>query len=120
MSIAELATPSNSVQLDVHRMKGLSKLTGLIVRRPPGPGEAVMFEPCASVHTFWMKEPIDVVFCDRDGTVRGVRKLPPWRVAVNYGAHFTLELRAGEAAQLGIRRGMRCLVNELDGGEGEA
>lgn len=120
MSIAESLARSNTVQLDVHHLKGLAKLTGLIVRRLPEAGEAVMFAPCASVHSFWMRRAIDVVFCDRDGTVRSTRTLEPWRVAFNCGAHSVLELRAGEARRLGIRPGVQIRTDRAGADAGES
>ncbi len=37
--------------------------------------------PCKQVHTFFMKFPIDVVYCDKHGTVLEIhRRVEPWRI----------------------------------------
>lgn len=84
------------------------RLRGLLGRRPLAPDEALLIEPCASVHTFGMGYPIDLAFLDREGRVlRIVRELKPLRVAVRPGARATLEMAAGAAAGLGLRAGDR-------------
>lgn len=84
----------------------LARLRGLLFRPPPGPGEGLLLVPCASVHTAFMRTPIDVVFLDRTGRIRRiVPRLAPWRAAASVGAYQTLELAAGEAARLGLQAG---------------
>jgi len=77
------------------------RLFGLIGRRSLPPDYAMLFPDCDSVHTAWMRMPIDVVFLDADGAVLEVRRaLPPWRVARCRGAAAVLECRAGAADAL--------------------
>lgn len=84
------------------------RLRGLLGRGPLAKDEALLIEPCASVHTFGMGYPIDLAFLDRDGRVlRIVRELKPRRVAARPGARATLEMAAGAAAGLGLRAGDR-------------
>ena len=72
---------------------------------------------CAAVHTFGMRVPIDVVFCDADGRVTSVRSaLDPWRIATDRSACCTWEMRAGFAAGLGLRRGVRLRALERSRG----
>jgi uncharacterized membrane protein (UPF0127 family) len=80
---------------------------GLLGRPPLRPGEALVIEPGAQVHTIGMGYEIDVVFCDRGWTVlHVVHALPPWRITRWVrGARYAIELPAGAAAQ--VRRGMR-------------
>jgi uncharacterized protein len=86
----------------------LPRMRGLLGRRGLASGEGLMLKPAPSVHTFFMRFPIDAVFLDRDGSVLKVRShLRPWRVAGARGAHATLELAAGEAARRGIDQGVR-------------
>lgn len=64
-----------------------------------------MIEPARQVHTFGMRHPIDVCFCDRSWRVLHVvpalrpRRLTRW-VA---GARYAMEMRAGELGD--VRRG---------------
>ena len=50
------------------------------------------FPRCSSVHTCFMRSPIDVAFIDRDGRVLSVcQGAPPWRVRTCRGAASVLE-----------------------------
>jgi len=84
------------------------RLRGLLGRAPLAPDEALLIEPCSSVHTFGMGYPIDLAFLDRDGRVlRVVERVKPLRVAARPGARQTLEMAAGAAQALGLRAGDR-------------
>lgn len=51
---------------------------------------------CNSVHTFWMKYPIAVLFLDKNGHVlKKCASLPPRRLAGCSKAKFALEVAAG-------------------------
>jgi hypothetical protein len=78
-------------------------MRGLLGSPPPAPGHALLITPCASVHTAFMRYPIDVVFVDRHGRIlKVVETLPPWRAAACWRARHTLELAAGEARRVGL------------------
>jgi len=82
------------------RMRGLLGRTGL------EPGSGMLIDSAPSVHMFFMRFPIDVVFLDRDWKVLSVRhELRPWRVAGTRRAVAALELPAGAAAAAGIEEG---------------
>ena len=82
------------------RLKGLLGRDGLEV------GEGLLLRPAASVHTCFMRFPIDVVFLDRELVVLGIADgLQPWRAAGKRGAKAALELSAGEAARRGLAVG---------------
>lgn len=93
--------------LAVRRADGFfSRLRGLLFAPALKPGEGLLLVPCASVHTAFLRIPIDVVFLDRRGVIRRiVPRLAPWRAAVYIGAWQALELAAGEAARLGLQAG---------------
>ena len=79
---------------------------GLLGRDGLEPAEGMLIDRAGSVHMFFMRFPIDVVFLDRDWQVVGVRHgLRPWRVAGARGAVAALELPAGTAAATGIEVG---------------
>lgn len=72
------------------RNKGLLGCSGL----PPGGG--LWITPCQSVHTFFMKFPLDLVYIDRHKRVKKVRRnVPAWRLSACLTAHSILELPAG-------------------------
>ena len=69
---------------------------GLLGRDALDLSAGMMLAPCVSVHTAFMRFPIDVVFVDREGVVRKiVRDLKPWRIAASPRAYAAIELAAG-------------------------
>jgi uncharacterized membrane protein (UPF0127 family) len=83
-----------------------TRLRGLLGRDALPTGEGLLLRPAGSIHTAFMRFPIDVVFLDRDlHVLRVVTELEPWRVASRRRARAVLELAAGEAERRGIRAG---------------
>src|SRR3954467_15710923 len=84
----------------------LSRLRGLLGRSELPPGEGLLLRPSPSIHTWFMRFPIDALFLDRDLRVLAVRpEVRPWRMAGQRGARAVLELSAGEALRRDIRPG---------------
>ena len=74
------------------------RMRGLLGRARLEPGEGMLFRPAGSIHMFFMRFPIDAVFCTADLEVIDVeRDLAPWRVAGRKGAKVVIELAAGAA-----------------------
>jgi uncharacterized membrane protein (UPF0127 family) len=71
------------------------------------PGEALVLEPCSSIHTAFMRFPIDVVYTNREGQVVKVRPaVKPFRVsAVARGGYATIELPSGTVEKTGTLPG---------------
>ena len=92
------------------RMRGLLGTSGL------EPGAGLVIVPCNSVHMFWMRYPLDVVFASASGEVVGVEEnLKPWRMSrVYWGARYAIELPVGVIAATGT-----CPGDDLDLGEDE-
>ncbi len=83
-----------------------SRALGLLVGKPLEANEALLIEPCSSIHTFGMRYAIDVVFLRRDRRiVRIFSNVGPGRVRWAFGAHAALELRAGAAARYQLKVG---------------
>jgi uncharacterized membrane protein (UPF0127 family) len=81
-------------------------MRGLLGRDGLDPGGGMLIDSAPSVHMFFMRFPIDVVFLDRDWKVVGIRhSLRPWRVASARRAVAALELPAGTAAEVGLAEG---------------
>jgi uncharacterized membrane protein (UPF0127 family) len=87
--------------------RGLATRTkGLLGRRSLPVGEGLGFRE-KSIHMFFMRMSLDIVFCDADmRVVRIVHNLSPWRVAGCRRARYVLEVGPGEAARLGLHEGM--------------
>jgi hypothetical protein len=85
-----LATRLETAHTSATRRKGLLGREGLL------PGEGLWIAPCESVHTFFMRFPIDLVYLDGKNRIRKVRSaVGPWRLSACFSAHSILELPAG-------------------------
>jgi uncharacterized protein len=90
------------------------RMRGLLGRDGLDPDGGMLIDRAGSVHMFFMRFPIDVVFLARDRTVVGVRhSLAPWRVAGARRAVASLELPAGRAAEVGVEEGHRLVFEDL-------
>ena len=89
------------------------RTVGLMGRRTLPEATGLLITPCSSVHTCFMRFPIDVVYLDRDQrVVKVVPALKPWRMSLGgRRAKATLELAAGEAARLGLEPGARLRIS---------
>jgi uncharacterized protein len=89
----------------------LTRMRGLLGRRELAPDEGILLRPAGSVHTAFMRFPIDVVFLDRDLAVLGCEEnVVPWRLAGRRKARAVLELAAHEAARRGLEPGTQLVV----------
>jgi len=87
-----------------------SRFKGLMLRRSFPQGEGLLIRPSSSIHTAFMRFPIDVVFVDKsNNVVKVVPELKPFRVAFGAG-HSVLELPAGAAAAAQIEKGDRLVL----------
>jgi len=90
-----------------------ARMRGLLGRADLPAGEGILLRPAASVHTWFMRFPIDVVFLDRELRVtKVVSRLRPWRIASGRGARAVLELSAGECERRGVTAGQRLSLAE--------
>jgi uncharacterized protein len=88
--------------------------TGLLKHKALAAGEGLWIVPCESVHTFFMKFPIDLVYLGKDRKVYKVRHtVKPWRMSACLRAHSILELPAGAAEKTGTRAGDELQVETL-------
>jgi len=90
-----------------------TRLRGLLGRSGLAADEGMLFPATGSIHTMFMRFPIDVVFLDAELQVLSVRTaVPAWRAAGQRGAKATLELAAGAAARSNIAPGDRLVRAE--------
>jgi len=76
------------------------RFVGLMGQRDLPFGRGLHILPCNSIHTFFMRIPIDVLFLDETRRiVKAIAALPPWRAtSVYFKAKSVLELPAGTLA----------------------
>ncbi|MBX5482277.1 MAG: DUF192 domain-containing protein [Myxococcaceae bacterium] len=91
------------------------RLVGLMGRRTLPFGEGLHIVPCNSIHTFFMRLPIDVAFLDAERRiVKLMAALPPWRAtSIYFRAKSVLELPAGVFAGSGTMEGDELVFEEL-------
>ena len=91
----------------------LERMRGLLGRDSLPPGGGMMIERCSSIHTLFMRFPIDVIFTASDLTVRkALRHVKPWRLAAALGADTVLELPAGTLARTCVAPGDRLRIED--------
>ncbi|MCX5709650.1 MAG: DUF192 domain-containing protein [Candidatus Omnitrophica bacterium] len=75
----------------------LARVKGLLGRKEFPAGEALILRPCNSIHTFFMRFPIDLLFMDKNNYVVGVvPALKPARLSkVFLRAACVIELPVG-------------------------
>lgn len=101
-------TRGNTVCVGEIADRPMSRMRGLIGRRGLPAGEGLLLRPAPSIHTAFMRFPVDALFLDRELRVlRVVERLRPWRMASKRGARAVLEIAAGESARRGVRVGDR-------------
>ena len=73
------------------------RMKGLLARKGLKPEEALVLKPCKSIHTFFMRFPIDVVFVGQDNRIiKAIQGLAPWRLTgIYFLAQYCIELPIG-------------------------
>ena len=74
-----------------------ARMKGLLGVRDFPQGEALVITHCQSIHMFFMKFPIDVIFCDRQNKVVGLcERLKPFYLSpIFFKASYAIELPSG-------------------------
>jgi len=108
LKIAVRNLTRNTVLADAAEVADTSekRRTGLLKHDHLDPGQGLWIVPCESVHSFFMKFAIDLIYLDRNKKVRKVRhRMVPWRLSACLTAHSILELPAGVVAASGTQKG---------------
>ena len=84
-----------------------SRLLGLLPRANLSEQEALWIRPCNSVHTFFMRFSIDVLFLNKENEILHiVSALKPWRATkIFFSAASVMELPAGWSERIGLKKG---------------
>ena len=88
------------------------RLVGLMGAAGLAAGQGLLILPCNSIHTHFMRSPIDVLYVSRELEVVYVdHAMKPWRFGrIHRGARFVVELPAGTAVTTGAQAGDRLAV----------
>ncbi len=82
-----------------------ARLRGLMGSKRMAPGEGLIITSCKSVHTHFMRFPIDVLYVNEAKEVVGIdQNLSPWRFGrFHRGVRFVIELPAGTVRATGTQ-----------------
>ena len=92
------ATRGTTIAAEAVRAQSfLARGRGLMMAPPLPAGGGLVLDPCNSIHMFFMRYPLDVLFVDKDGVVVFMyTEIKPWRVGrIVRGAKLAVELPAG-------------------------
>jgi len=85
----------------------LARGRGLMLAPPLPEGGGLVIDPCNSIHMFFMRYPLDVLFLDdQNRVVFMYRGIKPWRMGrIVKGAKVAVELPAGTIESSGTQVG---------------
>jgi uncharacterized protein len=88
-----------------------SRSKGLLGRSGLGEQEGLWIQPTSSIHMWFMRFPIDVIWAAEDGRViKLVEHIKPWRMSFCRGAKVALELPVGAIARSGVQVGDHLVI----------
>ncbi|MCX5711208.1 MAG: DUF192 domain-containing protein [Candidatus Omnitrophica bacterium] len=75
----------------------LKRAKGLLGRKGMGKSEALVLKPCNSVHSFFMRFAIDLLFIDKNSrVVRIIKEFKPFRISpICFRAAYVIEFPSG-------------------------
>jgi hypothetical protein len=96
-----------------------TRARGLLGRKSLAEDAGLLIKPCTSVHTFFMRFTIDVVYLDADHRVIKALTMKPFRMSMGgKGTKQTLEMAPGGIVRTGVAPGVQLQVSEAAPVEG--
>lgn len=85
----------------------VTRTIGLISKKEILEGEGMVIKPCCSIHTFFMRFDIDVLFVNKKNEVVAVyENVKPNRVLpIHFNSEYVIELPAGGVSSKNIQKG---------------
>jgi uncharacterized protein len=96
----------------------VSRGRGLMMEASLPPDTGLLIDPCSSIHMFFMRFALDVLYVDReDRIVRAQRSIKPWRVGPVFtrGAKYVIELPVGTIELSGSTVGDQLRIADRSG-----
>ena len=92
------------------------RFVGLMGKKGLGIEEGLYLDKCSSVHMFFMRFPLDIIFLDKNSSVVKVYEgLKPWRVTkIVNKAKSVVELPKNTIQQKGIEVGAKLFLKDLN------
>ena len=109
-------TTRNKVIADKAARAGsfLARGRGLMLSPPLPAGGGLVIDPCNSIHMFFMRYPLDILFLNKDGKVVFMYKgIKPWRMGrIVRGAKMAVELPEGSIEATGTQIGDQVSIDQ--------
>ncbi|HEY4685925.1 MAG TPA: DUF192 domain-containing protein [Dehalococcoidia bacterium] len=85
----------------------VNRVKGLLGRECLEDGQGLFFEHCSSLHTFFMRFPVDIIYVDKSGKVlKAAADVKPFKlVAAPLRAYYAIELPLGAIRRSNTRVG---------------
>jgi len=81
-----------------------SRLIGFMFRKNIDKDEAIIFYKAPSMHTFFMRVPIDIVFLDKNMKVIKTKTVRPYRIIFCKNSFVTIELKENKIIEIPIEK----------------
>lgn len=87
------------------------RAVGLLFSKELTKGALILY-PCKSIHMFFMRFPIDVVFLNNEKViVQYIEHLKPWKVSpIVKESYYVLELPVGSIKKYHLRKGIKLRI----------
>lgn len=83
-----------------------SRLMGLMFKKSMDAESALVFYRAVSIHTFFMRFPIDVLFLDKESRIVKIYEaLKPWRLVICPRAFAAIELAPHKSREKSLKAG---------------
>ena len=101
------STQNNLIADDVKVAENFfTRSIGLLSRKSISDNEALIIKPCCSIHTFFMKFAIDVLFVNRKNKIVGLYEnvSPNQILPIYFSSYYVVELAAGQISNKNIQK----------------
>lgn len=80
---------------------------GLLSKKSVLEGEGLIIKPCCSIHTFFMRFAIDVIFVNKKNEIIALyENVRPWKILpIHPTSHYVIELLANSISNKNINKG---------------
>lgn len=85
----------------------ISRSFGLILKNKLKEGEALVIKPCCSIHTFFMRFQIDVIFVNnKNEVIAAYEDVYPRRILpIHFSSSYVIEMKSGSISQKNLKKG---------------
>lgn len=83
-----------------------SRTVGLLSKKSLNEGEGLVIKPCCSIHTFFMRFAIDVLFVNKNNEIIAIyENVKPWRILpIHPTSYYVVELPARTISKKNIKK----------------